>query len=155
MRPPRTRQWKPKIARVPEKVEQANGVEFLRRISSQVWVLGTKRPKTDKCHSTRQTPGIPDVYAILPPRHRRGETRRRPLWWEVKARDGKRSGDQDDFREAVLACEDHFYVCGGLQALINFLVAEGYVLETSLPHYKQPSQQPGVTGRSYPDVYNA
>lgn len=122
--------------RVPEKVVQAHIVQLLRSIGGDVWVLGTKRRRGD-FHGTMQTPGIGDVFAILPaPPRTTGP--RVPVWVECKAAGGRLRPDQavfrDRCREAELA-----HIVGGLDELIVFLAERGWVNKHSLPHYRQPA----------------
>jgi len=122
-------------ARVPEKAEQAHGVQLLRAIGARVYVLGTVRRRGDH-PGTMQTPGIPDVFAFLPKR----EGRRRPLWWEVKAVEGRLRLEQIEF-QALCGESDLDHVVGPFDALIAWLVGLGYVKTAAFPHYRQPESQ--------------
>jgi len=131
--------------RVLEKTEQAHGVQLLRSIGAKVYVLGTRRSRGKSCpkcgtfvpedQGTHQTPGISDVFAILPPR---AYGRRRALWWEAKASDGRMSPDQAEFKE-LCGETDLEHVVGTLDALIAGLVGLGYVKAEQFPHYRQPT----------------
>lgn len=118
--------------RVPEKAEQAHGVQLLRALGARVYVLGTVRRRGDH-PGTMQTPGIPDVFAFLP----KHEGRRRTLWWEVKAVDGRLRREQIAF-QALCGESDLAHVVGPHDALIAWLVGLGYLKANQLPHYRQP-----------------
>lgn len=118
-----------------EKVEQAHSVELFDRIGAQVYVLGTRRKKTDH-QGTMQTPGLPDLLVFLPPRA--GQTpRRRLLMVEQKrSREGRFSPAQIVFRELCQESEVA-HVGGDFNAVIAWLVAEGYCRDEQFPHYRQ------------------
>jgi hypothetical protein len=129
-----------------ERGEQQAGVMVLTSLGAKPYVLGTTRSKW--CHvcgvmtkdfSTRQTPGISDVYAILPkPRYPPIVPKGRLLWWEAKAPKGRASKEQEEFRALVLeAGGDH--VLGTLDALFAFLIDGGWLLERNVPHYRRPA----------------
>lgn len=138
-----------------ERGEQQAGFDLLTSLGAKVYVLGTTRAKkcwqcgaVTKDFSTRQTPGISDVYAILPvPRHHadHGVFSGRLLWWEAKApagpgvRAGVASKDQEDFRAFVLEAGGE-HVLGPLDALFEFLIAGGWLLEKNVPHYRRPNR---------------
>jgi hypothetical protein len=107
----------------PERTAQGHIVRLLRSLGAAVYVLGTVRRRDDAHHGTMQTPGIPDLYAILP---RRGGGTRQTLWVEVKAARGRRSPAQDTFAAhvATAPCD---YVCGGLPDVVAYLARHGYV----------------------------
>jgi hypothetical protein len=114
---------------VPEKAEQAQGVALLRSLGAWVGVLGTRRPGGDY-QGTCQTPGFPDVYAIIPRRGAGGaET---AVWWEVKSERGRLRPEQDDFRRRCFNA-GHAHVTGGLSALMAWLVAAGFLKREQLP----------------------
>lgn len=132
-----------------EKHEQAAIVELLTSIGSAVYVLGTRRPAGKPCpqcgtfvpehQGTRQTPGLPDVYAVLPPRQ--ATMLREPLWIEVKAPAGpsRKAGtltpEQEAFRD-VAHTANTCYVAGGIDAVIAWLVKAGYLKGSQVPHYR-------------------
>ena len=128
----------PRPYRRPEKTEQANGVALLRLVSRRVYVLGVRRRATDY-QGTMQTPGIPDVYAVLKPLS--AVDRPRPLWWECKAVGGRLRPEQAELRdihaEAGLA-----HVVGTFQTLADWLVDHGYLSRNQLPAYRT-EPQPG------------
>ena len=99
----------------------------------QPYVLGTTRRATDY-HGTMQTPGVPDLLAFLP--------RRAPRYgWqflviECKGRGGRLRPDQVRFEELCRWAEIP-HIVGGLDAVIAWLVAQGYVQAESFPHYRQ------------------
>lgn len=119
--------------RVPEKVEQQHGLQLLRSIGARVYVLGTVRRRGDY-PGTMQTPGVADVFAFLP---KRGNQRRRALWWECKAAGGRRRPEQIEFQE-LCGETDLEHVVGTFDALIAALDGLGYVKATQFPHYRQP-----------------
>jgi len=73
-----------------EKGEQAGGIKLLRTLGATVYTFGTRRSRGKACprcgtfvpehQGTRQTPGIPDVFAFLPARN----GKRVLLCWEAK-----------------------------------------------------------------------
>ena len=78
-------------ARRRESWHQTQGVKLLKRLGWTVYVLGGQG------RATRQTAGIPDVFAVH-------AARGRALWWEVKAPGGKPRPEQVAFeRLAVVA----------------------------------------------------
>ena len=115
-----------------EKVEQAHGVACLRTLGAQVYVLGTSRRKGDY-PGTMQTPGLPDVLAVLP--SLTGPARpTRPaclLFWEVKSERGRLRPAQAEFAALIASAfawsltVDH--VTGTFDVLLSWLVREGYV----------------------------
>lgn len=123
--------------RVPEKTEQAHGVQLLRTIGAKVWVLGTVRRRGD-FPGTMQTPGIADVLAFLPVR---GQPNQRVfLAWECKAAGGRLRPEQQEFRDACLDAGVRHLV-GGYDALIAWLVEYGHVKAESFPYYRQPKER--------------
>jgi hypothetical protein len=123
-----------------EKVVQAQLVNFLRSISAQVYVLGTRRPRGD-FHGTCQTPGVPDLWVFLPPARMAAHEERTGLWIEVKAPGGRRSPDQTAF--AIRCAAAHVpYVCGGVDELVAWLIDRGWIKAGSVAHYRQPEEAP-------------
>jgi hypothetical protein len=108
---------------VTERVEQANGVKLLRSLGAAVYVIGTVRPSGDH-PGTCQTPGLSDVEAFLPPR---AQQPRRLLKWEIKSVHGRLRPAQTVYRRYCLETPGLIYVCGTLDALINALMAHGYL----------------------------
>lgn len=110
-------------ARLPEKIVQAQIVGLLRSLGAHVYILGTRRPAGDY-PGTRQTPGLPDLLAFL---------RGRLVCIEVKAAGGTlRTGQllfQEDCRAAGVA-----HVCGGMDEVLGWLVAQGLVRADQLFH---------------------
>lgn len=123
--------------RVPEKVVQANVVRLLRSIGANVWVLGTHRRRGD-FQGTMQTPGIGDVFAILPTAPHSPAGPSVPLWVECKADGGRLSPDQIRFRDCCRSASLG-HVVGGLDEVIRFLVSGGWLKSNNLPHYRQVS----------------
>ncbi len=131
-------------ARVPEKTEQAHGVQLLRSLGAKVYVLGTVRAKGDH-PGTRQTPGLPDVEAFIPVRGAEsvpGEVRQRMfLKWECKAVGGRLRPEQREYQE-LCAGAHVAHVVGTFDALIAWLAARGFVKAQSFPEYRQPRTAP-------------
>lgn len=127
--------------RRPEKVEQQQLCNLLRSIGAAVYVLGTRRPKRDSYHGTHQTAGIPDVFAILPASPVAGpdgcHSASCALWVEVKAAGGKLRPEQAVFRERCLSAE-LAHVVGGVDDVIVFLVAGGWLRADGVAHYRRP-----------------
>lgn len=115
-----------------EKSVQAAIVTLLRSIGAAVYVLGTRRGKDSGDYSTRQTPGIPDVYALLPappenpvlPMH--CQTEPCGLWIEVKRPGGRMSPAQIEFQgHCQMAAQPH--IVGGVDEVIAFLERGGWL----------------------------
>jgi hypothetical protein len=113
------------VRRHPERDEQREIVKLLRTIGAAVYVLGTTRRKGDH-PGTMQTPGIPDIYAILPAPAYRPLRRGMGVWIEVKAKGGRLRPEQAGFAAHCCAW-DIPHVVGGLDAVIDFLVSGGWV----------------------------
>lgn len=122
--------------RVPEKVEQAHGIQLLRALGSKVYVLGGHRRRGDY-QGTMQTEGIADVFAFLP---RRGEASRIFLAWECKAEGGRLRPEQVEFKTL---CEDAdvAHLVGPFDALIAWLAARDFVKADQFPTYRQPGSE--------------
>lgn len=120
---------------VSEKAEQAQGVALLRSLGAWVGVIGTRRPGGDY-QGTCQTPGLPDVYAIVPKRGAGGaET---AVWWEAKSATGRLRPEQAEFRRRCFNA-GHAHVTGGLTALMHWLVGAGFLKREQLPASRQPA----------------
>jgi hypothetical protein len=130
-----------------EKFEQADGIKLLQSLGAKVYTLGTRRPRGTRCRQcgafvaesqgTRQTPGLPDVYAVLPGDRERTS---RALWWEVKrATGGRLSSAQEEFRDLCLA-SDTAHVDGSVDALIAWLTTNGYLRGDQVPQYRQEAR---------------
>lgn len=114
-----------------EKAEQVDGVRLLRSIGAAVYVLGTVRRRGDH-PGTMMSPGLPDVQVFLPQR----DGKRRLLVWEVKrAKGGRLSPEQRAYQTCCLEA-DVAHVVGPCQALVDWLLREGYVRERQLPAYR-------------------
>lgn len=117
------------VPRVPERVEQQHIVQLIRSIGGAVYVLGTTRRRGDY-PGTMQTPGIPDLYAILPVTYE-------SVWIEVKAEGGMLRPEQQQFRE--LCEKGHVaHIVGGLSTVLAWLVERSYVRDQQAPHYRLP-----------------
>jgi hypothetical protein len=106
--------------KVSEKQEQAAIVQLLKNIGAKVYVLGTRRPAGDH-QGTRQTPGIPDVFAFLPRRENY-----QALWIEVKRVGGRASTAQADFASQC-HYSDVCYIRGTCDDVIKWLKIGGWV----------------------------
>ena len=117
-----------------EKRIQSQIVTLLRSVGAAVYVLGTRRGRGDY-QGTRQTPGLPDIWTILPPS--RIGSGPAGVWIEVKAPHGKRSREQEAFAAGCNIASVP-YLCGGLDDVIAFLVERAYLKPAQLAHYRQP-----------------
>ena len=126
----------PKPRRVPEKVIQAQIRHALLAVGASVYTIG-RPPRRDAVHKgTGQTPGIPDLYVLLPtsiypsqsPRVGRTLSPTHGLWIEVKAKGGKLRPDQTAFRERCAAAGIPHLV-GGLDDVLAYLLTHGYIRE--------------------------
>ena len=137
--PRRQRPQRPAGPRVLEKAEQAHIIQTIRTLGGTVYEIGTKRPKGDY-QGTRQTPGIPDLVVFLPLTKMGPDgccTVWRQVWIEVKAAGGRLRPEQAAFRDLSLAaCVDH--IVGGLDAVIAWLMREGYLNRDQVAHYRLP-----------------
>ncbi len=112
-----------------EKHEQADTVRLIERLGGKCYVLGTRRPKGDY-QGTRQTPGVADVLAFLPPRH----TDAGPIFlerWtllciEQKTARGRLSAPQVEFRQLCLAAGVN-HVSGDARAVAAYLKQGGWL----------------------------
>lgn len=123
-----------KAPRVSEAVEQSHIVQVLRTIGADVWVIGTKRRKTDY-HGTMQTAGLPDVLACLPLQSSMEGGR----WWlavECKAKGGRLRPEQAHFK-ACCEASMLYHIVGGFDDVLHWLVTYGYLTEATLPHYRR------------------
>ena len=93
-----------------ERQIRAEGVRLLRALGCRVEVFSENR-------ATRNTPGVPDVYAFLP-------NGRGTVWWETKVPGGVMRPAQLDFERRCLMCGQP-YVRGGLAELCHFLAGLG------------------------------
>lgn len=114
-----------KPARVPERVIQAQVVSLLRSIGARVYVLGTVRPKGDT-PGTRQSKGIPDLYAFLPPLPYTDPNSWKPVWIEVKAKGGRLRPEQAEFRDTCVKA-NHRHIVGGLDDVVAYLQQRGWL----------------------------
>jgi hypothetical protein len=141
----------PKAPRVPEKHVQAQIVALLRSIGAAVYVLGRPPRKVTARMGTGQTPGIPDLYVVLPEapvplpnpnasagwsvmRNGKWTMGAHGLWIEVKAHGGRLRPEQVEFARlcALAGCP---HLVGGVDAVLAYLQAHGYVKE--VPHYRR------------------
>lgn len=125
-RPPRPR----------ERSEQAGITHLLRSLGAKVYTLGTTRRRDDSHFGTMQTPGIGDLYCLLPaPKFCDGAPC--GLWIEVKAPGGRLRPAQQEFRDACQAAGVP-HVVGQLDTVIAWLVERGFIKADNVPHYRRP-----------------
>jgi len=122
-----------------EKGLQADIARVLAAIGSRVYVLGTRRARGRTCpqcgtfvaehQGTRQTPGLPDLMAVLPARPAIGPCRF--LMVEVKVPGHPLTPEQGAFRAACLEA-DVAHVTGDVDAVVEWLAAAGYLRTDSV-----------------------
>ena len=122
-----------------ERYEQADGVKLLQSLGAVVYVSGTVRRRGDY-QGTMQTPGIPDVAAFLPPPKfampwPAGQLRRL-VYWECKSATGRLSEPQREYQR-LCQLSGVWHVVGDVNALLVFLVKEGYVRADQLTAQRQ------------------
>lgn len=135
-----------KIKPPSERTEQAHTVQLLRSIGAHIYVLGTVRRKGDH-PGTMQTPGLPDLYAILPSRVLEPSvdgspeviSRHKPLWIEMKRRGGRVRPEQKLFAERCHAA-GVAHVTGTCDDVIAYLVQGGWLKASSVAthHLSKP-----------------
>lgn len=126
-----------------EKTEQAGIKALIRAVGGHFWELSQTR-------ASQQTPGIPDIYAVVPAKA--GDTRMAiGLWIEAKrARLGRVSPAQRHF-EACCALASQVHLIGELaiveawaerEGLLRVLTSGGWEINlrgrTKLPEVEQP-----------------
>jgi hypothetical protein len=127
----------------PEKAEQRAIVQLLEALGAKVYVLGTRRRKGDH-QGTMQTPGIPDLYFVLPSRYKTKNgklhsasdapddsyaTGPTHVWVEVKRKGGRRSLAQQEFRNWHIF-QQPYYICGTCDDVQNWLVHHRWLSES-------------------------
>jgi hypothetical protein len=110
---------------VPEKQIQAAIVRLLRMIGAHVYVLGTRRRAGDH-PGTMQTPGIADLFVLLPAPPLARPVLPLALWIEVKAPRGRVSAAQIAFADQCLAAGIP-YLRGGIDEVIDYLTGFGWL----------------------------
>lgn len=127
--------------RVPlEKVEQANTMNLLRSIGATPYTVGTRRRRGDY-QGTMQTPGLPDIFAFLPPPPLKPGASGIGLWIEQKrSKKGRLSDAQIAFRDKCLA-HGLPHVTGDVNAVIGFLIDGGWLSANSVAHYRRPADR--------------
>ena len=125
-----------------EKTEQGSIINLLEMLGGIVHTLGTRRAQycglcggrtTDQ--GTRQTPGLPDLYVVLPPAptpYPQPGTPSVALWIEVKGKGGTLSHEQVMFRARSLAADVPVLV-GGVAEVVAFLETHGWLKPTEVP----------------------
>lgn len=122
-----------------EKHVQAQIRALLVTVGAKVYTIGRPPRRDALFKGTGQTPGIPDLLVHLPRRAQGVDvTPAHELWIEVKAKGGRLSAEQASFRDfCQLAGIPH--VVGGLDEVLQYLVAYGYVKADNVPHYRRPT----------------
>jgi|ERR1700733_2453843 len=133
-----------RLPRVSEKVVQQNIVNLLTALGGQVYVLGTRRSRRDTDFGTHQTPGIPDLWCFLwaHPTFLTDRERVRGLWIECKAADGRASEPQKFFAARCAAARVN-YVRGGVDEVIAWLIATGWVSPNQFAYYRVAGLEAG------------
>ena len=127
------------VPRVPEKIIQQQIVQALRSVGAAVYVLGRPPRKDTARMGTGQTPGIPDLYVLLPDapqstlRCEDEQIKAHGLWIEVKADGGKLRPQQAEFARLCggAGCP---HLVGGLDVVLSYLMQHGYMKEAA--HYR-------------------
>ena len=131
------------VPRVPEKIIQQQIVQALRSVGAAVYVLGRPPRKDTARMGTGQTPGIPDLYVLLPEAPApvfvdecRWASSVKPahgLWIEVKADGGRLRPQQAEFARLCggAGCP---HLVGGLDVVLSYLQQHGYIREAA--HYR-------------------
>jgi hypothetical protein len=114
------------VRQQPERAEQAAIVKLLKLLGASVYVIGTKRRKGEY-QGTMQTPGIPDLYVVLPSPMRGASGHDvTPLWIEVKAKAGRLSAAQRRFHvESQQVRIPH--LIGGIDVVSDWLRQGGWI----------------------------
>lgn len=120
---------------IPEKIEQAHVVQLLRSLGWAVYVIGHPSPADGRTfRGTGQTPGMADLEAHSPGHSIRGPEL---VKIEVKAKGGKLRSEQVTYQQL---CERSMvaHIVGGLDAVIAWLMAAGYLTSDRVPYYRLP-----------------
>lgn len=131
-----------------ERREQEAVKRLLRALGAKFWVAGTVRRIGDY-HGTMQTPGLPDLPLVFLPRHKlpgyaTGDGMPFQLVViEVKspaAAKSKNGGLRPEQHDLLTFCGAAGvpYLHGDLNAIIAWLVEQGYLRASQLPHYRVP-----------------
>lgn len=133
----------PRKLQHPERHEQKAIVGLLTSLGAKVYVLGTTRKKGD-FQGTMMSPGLPDLLVFLPyPKHYAEWPGTEPLRArtllviECKAKKGRLRPEQAEFQEMCHKADVH-HVVGGLDVVIAFLIAFGFIKAENVPHYRLP-----------------
>jgi hypothetical protein len=139
-----------KTPRISEKVIQSQIVQALRTVGAAVYVLGRPPRHESARMGTGQTPGIPDLYVLLPdsPWHRtpegggfatygsKAQTCAHGLWIECKAAGGRLRPQQAEF-ERLCGGAGIPHLVGDLDVVLAYLAQHGYIKERA--HYRRPA----------------
>lgn len=108
--------------RAPEKIVQLDVKRLYRQFGGVVYDFSQGyRPGGRRHGSTRQTPGIPDLFVCF-------SDRGKAFWHEVKTEDGCQTTAQRGFQD-VTERSGVPYVLGGTTAAVEQLRAIGFRLE--------------------------
>jgi hypothetical protein len=130
-----------KVPRVPEKVVQAQIQHALLSVGAAVYTIGRPPRRDAVFKGTGQTPGIPDLYVLLPASPvvlQGGRAAYGPhgLWIEVKAKGGRLRPEQAAFQaRCVDAGIPH--LVGGLDDVLAYLFTHGYIREYPAQYRRQ------------------
>jgi hypothetical protein len=117
-----------KVPRVPERIVQAQIRAALLAIGAKVYTIGRPPRRDAVYHGTGQTPGIPDLYVLLPESPFPTLASAHGLWIECKAKGGRLRPAQAEF--AQLCGEAGIpHLVGGLDEVLAYLQQHGYVRE--------------------------
>ncbi|MDP2319603.1 MAG: hypothetical protein Q8O42_09735 [Acidobacteriota bacterium] len=126
-----------------EKSEQLAIRELMITLGAEEYVIGTVRRKGDY-PGTMQTPGIPDLQFFLPEKRawrsdagKASLTRRFVVVEAKRAKGGRFSSQQIEYR-GLCAAAGVDYIGGSLDDVIAWLIAEGYLKASQVPHYRLP-----------------
>lgn len=130
----------------PERREQEAVKRILRALGARFWVAGTVRKKTDHPGSM-QTPGLADLPLVFLPRTKLpgfDKATDRPFQLvviEVKSPAAAKTplgGLRPEQHDLLVYCTAAGvpYIHGDVGALLQWLVAHGYLKATQVPHYR-------------------
>jgi len=125
-----------------EKHEQASILNLIGQLGGIAYVLGTRRAQycgvcgsrtTDQ--GTRQTPGISDLFVILPPAPRpfpQSENPWIPVWIECKGKGGTLTAEQVSFRDYCRRAH-LVHLVGGVGQVAAWLELGGWIKTARRP----------------------
>lgn len=108
--------------RLSEKVVQSNIIQLLHTVNAVVYTLGVRRPRGDY-QGTCMSPGLPDLYVLLPAR---GNVRAHAVWIEVKVRGARLRPQQVEFA-TLCGGAGIPHLVGDVDVVLRYLQEHGYV----------------------------